>query len=237
MIVKADESIVGTIGGGAVELQVIQEALEAIRCRKARRFKYNLTSDLGMCCGGAMEVFIEPILSKPEMIIFGAGHTGAALCRLGKFLDFHVTVVDERPEFANREQLPQADTILAKFHKMAFKELAFGKNCYIAILTHDHQFDQEILSFCARQEWAYLGMIGSERKAAKAFERLRADGVTAEVIRKIHSPMGIQIGAQTPEEIAVAIFSEIIATKSGQVASLPSMKWEGKSKKKAAVAK
>ncbi len=232
MLVKSDGSIVGTIGGGAVEKQVIEDALDVLSTRTAKRAKYNLTYDLGMCCGGAMEVFIEPIVAKSNLIVFGAGHTGAAICRLGKFLDFHVTVVDERPEFANQERLPEADKILAKFHKNAFKELTFDKNCYIIIVTHDHQYDQEILNYCARQEWAYLGVIGSVRKAAKAFERLRAQGIEEDIIQKIHSPMGLQIGAQTPEEIAVSLFAEIISIKNGVSTTVPSMKWEGVSKKK-----
>ncbi|MFQ5823931.1 MAG: xanthine dehydrogenase accessory protein XdhC [bacterium] len=232
MLVKSDETILGTIGGGAMEQQVIQDALEVISNRIAKRAKYKLSSDLGMYCGGAMEVFIEPIITKSNLIIFGAGHTGAALCRIGKFLDFQVTVVDERPKFANQKHLPDADKILAEFHKKAFEILTFSKNSYIIIVTHDNQYDEEILSDCAKQEWAYLGMIGSKRKAAKAFERLRAEGLKEEIIQKIHSPMGIQIGAQTPEEIAVAILAEIISIKYGVSASVPSMKWEGVAKKK-----
>ncbi|MFQ6116602.1 MAG: XdhC family protein, partial [bacterium] len=166
-------------------------------------------------------------------IIFGAGHTGAALCRLGKFLDFRVTVIDERPEFANQQQLPEADKIVAKSHEKAFEELNLGKDSYIIVVTHKSVYDEEIISHCVKQEWAYLGMIGSKRKAAKAFERLRAEGVTENIIRRIHSPIGLQIGAQTPEEIAVAIIAEIIAIKYGVSDTVPSMKWQGASRKKA----
>lgn len=232
MIVKSDETIVGTVGGGAVEKQIIADALEVIRSNKIMRSKYDLTSDLGMCCGGSMEVLIEPVSSKLKLIVFGAGHTGKALQRLGRFLDFHVTVVDERPEFANQENLPDAHKIISKFHKLAFEELTFDYQTYITVVTHDHQYDKEILLHCAKQDWVYLGMIGSERKAAIALDYLREKGIGDEIIRKIHTPMGLQIGAQSPEEIAVSIFSEMIAVQKGVQPSLQEMKWEGTSKKK-----
>jgi len=215
ILVNERGEITGTIGGGAIEQKVIQDALELMRIGKAERRVYHLTHDLGMCCGGTMEVFIEPLQRPLEIVIFGGGHVGKALGRQMKLLDYHLTIVDERPEFANADRFPEADRIFCESSRLALKKFSFHEQLVVLIATHDHQLDQEILLECAPLEWSYLGMIGSRRKAQKALDRLRSEGISEEIIARIQTPMGLDLGAQTPEEIAVSIAAQIIAQRHG----------------------
>ncbi len=224
ILVNEHGDITGTIGGGAIEQKVIQDALELMRLGKAERRTYHLTHDLGMCCGGTMEVFIEPLQRPLEIIIFGGGHVGKALGRQMKLLDYHLTIVDERPEFANSDRFPEADRIFCESSKQAIKKISFNEQLVVLIATHDHQLDQEILFECAPLEWSYLGMIGSRRKAQKALDRLRTEGISEEIVARIQTPMGLAIGAQTPEEIAVSIAAQIIAHRHGATSSMKAMK-------------
>ena len=214
MIVKEDGSTAGTIGGGAVEKKITEVALECIEGAETKVIKYKL-EDLGMACGGGMSIFLEPLLSAPDLIIFGAGHIGSALSRVGSLLGFATTVVDSREEFANRERLPWADRILAQDYQNALQQLSFTDNSYLVILTHRHANDFEILEYCIEKPFNYLGMIGSRKKVATAFQQLRDKGISEESIKRVHSPIGISIGAETPEEIAVAIAAQLIAVRSG----------------------
>jgi len=224
MIVKEDGSIVGSVGGGAFEKKIIEDALLALQEGTPRTVQYHLTYDLEMCCGGSAEAFIEPLVPAQKLFIFGAGHIGSALTKIGKLLGFHVTVVDDRPEFANAERLPDAGHIIGKRYDEAFADLHFDEKTYIVVVTHDHQYDKEVLEYCATQPFAYLGMIGSKRKAKRGLDYLRSRGARPEQIAKIHTPMGLDIGAQTPEEIAVSIAAEIIAVKYGLEPKVASMK-------------
>jgi xanthine dehydrogenase accessory factor len=185
---------------------------------------YHLTHDLGMCCGGTMEVFIEPLQRPLEIVIFGGGHVGKALGRQMKLLDYQLTVVDERPEFGNADRFPEADRIFCESSKQAIKKISFHEQLVVLIATHDHQLDQEILVECAPLEWSYLGMIGSRRKATKALDRLRSEGISEEIIARIQTPMGLDLGAQTPEEISVSIAAQIIAQRHGATTNMKVMK-------------
>jgi xanthine dehydrogenase accessory factor len=213
MIVKADGSTVGTIGGGAVEKKITEVALEGMQGGETKVIHYKL-EDLGMACGGGMSIFLEPLLSAPDLIIFGAGHIGSALSRIGSLLGFATTVVDSRDEFANRERLPWADRVLAQDYKKALPQLSFTDTSYLVILTHRHANDFEILEYCIKKPFYYLGMIGSRKKVATAFQQLREKGSSEESIKRVHAPIGISIGAETPEEIAVAIAAQLVAVKS-----------------------
>jgi len=215
MLIHEHGEITGTIGGGAIEQKVIEEALELMRHGKAERRVYHLTQDLGMCCGGTMEVFIEPLQRPLQMVVFGAGHVGRALSRQMKLLDYQITMVDERPELANADRLPEADRILCESCHLALKKISFHDQLVVVIATHDHQLDQELLLACAPLEWAYLGMIGSRRKALKALDRLRQEGISETILTRVQTPMGLRIDAQTPEEIAVSIAAQIIAHHHG----------------------
>jgi xanthine dehydrogenase accessory factor len=214
MIIKADGATVGTIGGGAVEKKITEEALECIQETEAKVIHYEL-EDLGMACGGGMSIFLEPLISAPDLIIFGAGHIGSALSRIGSMVGFTTTVVDSRDEFANRERLPWTDNLVAEDYPKAIQELSFTETSYLVILTHRHANDFEILEYCIEKPFYYLGMIGSRKKVATAFQQLRAKGIGEESIKRVHAPIGISIGAETPEEIAVAIAAQLIAVRSG----------------------
>ncbi len=213
MLVRPDGSIAGTIGGGAVEQKIIEEALALMKGGSSKLITYEL-KDIGMQCGGGMSVFVEPLVPAPQLLIFGAGHIGTCLTQIGKMLEFSVTVVDNRSEFANAERLPWADTIIAEEYAAAIEKAAFNARTYVVILTHKHSHDYEVLEMCLKKNWCYLGMIGSRAKVAKVFDQLRAKGVTDELIQKIHSPVGIKIGANTPSEIAISILAEIIQARS-----------------------
>jgi len=213
MLIRTDGSIAGTIGGGAVEQKVIDEALQLMKGGASKLLTYEL-KDIGMQCGGGMSVFVEPLVPAPQLIIFGAGHIGTCLAQIGKMLEFSVTVVDNRPEFANAQRLPWADTIIAEEYAAAIEKAVFNARTYVVILTHKHTYDHEVLEKCLDKTWAYIGMIGSRVKVAKVFDLLRGKGVTDEIIKKIHSPLGMNIGANTPAEIVISILAEIIQVRS-----------------------
>ena len=220
MLVKPDGSIIGTVGGGAVEKRLIEEALTALEKGQPKSLHLNLGKELAMSCGGAITAFIEPLISIPQLIIFGAGHIGSALTRLGKMLGFRVIVSDSRSEYANHERLPDADQIFAAPYQDSLPNLKFDENTYVVILTHQHAHDQEILEYCVQKPLAYLGMIGSKTKIKKAFDRLREQDIDEKLIAKIHSPIGLDIGAETPEEIALAIAAELVAVRKGHASNL-----------------
>jgi xanthine dehydrogenase accessory factor len=218
MLVKKDGSTTGTIGGGAIEKKIVDEALLLMSAGTPKLFRCEL-KDIGMSCGGGMSVFLEPLLPAAQLIIFGAGHIGCALSQIGRMLDFNVTVVDNRGEFANREHLPHADTIIAEDYQKVLENFVSSENSYIIIVTHKHAHDFEILEQLIHKPFCYLGMIGSRSKVAKAFQQLRDKGTSEEIIKKIYSPVGISIGASTPAEIAISIAAELVAVRSGAKAA------------------
>jgi xanthine dehydrogenase accessory factor len=215
MLIRADGSIAGTIGGGAIEKKIVDEALQLMSASSPKFVRYEL-KDIGMTCGGGMSVFLEPLLPAAQLIIFGAGHIGNVLSRIGKMLDFNVTVVDNRPEFADRALLPWADIVIAEDYQKAIDALTLTDNTCLVILTHKHGHDFEVLEQVLHKPFRYLGMIGSRTKIARAFQQLRDKGVDETIIQKIHSPIGIDIGANTPAEIAISIAAELVAVRSGK---------------------
>lgn len=215
MLVYQDGSIDGTIGGGAVEKAVLDVAANMINTNQTKLLDYDLGKDLAMSCGGKMTIFLETLSPQPQLLIFGAGHIGAALAKIGKMLGFKITMVDNRPEFANKDRLPEADTIFTMEYDLALEKVSFTPESYIVLVTHRHAHDQEILEHCVQQSCKYLGMIGSKTKVKKSFDLLRQKRIPEEIINKIHSPIGLDIGADTPEELAIAIAGEMIAVRTG----------------------
>lgn len=210
MIVKDDGASYGTIGGGALEMQVIKDALDVIHTKKPRIFEHALVHDHGMCCGGKVKIFIEPIMAKKKLFIFGAGHIGKALSQFASQLDFRVTLVDERENVFNGLN-PEQIICINKKHKTAFKELEFDNNTFVCVVTHNHAFDREIVQFCAKMPHSYLGMIGSKRKVEIA-KKIFISGklLSGKELKNIDWPMGIPIKTQAPEEIAIAILAKLI---------------------------
>ena len=217
MVVFADGtdmgSIEGTIGGGAVEHQVRREALDAIAHTAPRLVEVALTTQLGMCCGGQMAIFIEPVRAHPPCIIFGAGHVATALCKTAAAAGFTVTVCDPREELCNAERFPDAHRLALDYDEEDFAALPFGPDAFAVVVTHDHPTDQRLAELCLRQATRYVAMIGSRRKATLARERALAKGIAASDVDRLHSPAGLDIGAETPEEIAVSIVAEMIQVR------------------------
>lgn len=210
MLVYGNGSIEGTIGGGALEKAVIAQALDVLKDKKARTVKHNLVTDLAMCCGGSVELFIEPIMNKQHVYIFGAGHIGKALAKFATELDFGVTLIDERYDAFDGLNVPEA-TRIQSHHATAIAELVFNENAYVVILTHDHAYDREILALCSKQEHAYIGMVGSDRKVAIAKRNLISANILTEAeVEKIDMPIGVDIHAVTPSEIAISILARLI---------------------------
>ena len=220
MLVRADGSIVGTIGGGSLEAQTIKQAVRAIKQGQSQRLHFNLTAEggeLGMICGGDTEVFIEPILPSPTLYIFGGGHISLPLAKIGKILGFKIAVMDDRAEFANPQRFPEADQILAEDFSTAFSKLKINKASYIVIVTRNHQYDELVLELALGTEPKYIGMIGSKTKNKAVFSHLLAKGIAQEQLNKVHAPIGLEILAQTPEEIAVSILAEIVKVRHSPV--------------------
>jgi xanthine dehydrogenase accessory factor len=214
MLVTADGKIKGTIGGGAIEHQAYQEALKMIDGNESKLAHYELTnadaSKEGMTCGGIVDVFLEPIKPLPSLIIFGGGHISFFLARIGKMVDFRVTIIDDRPEFANPERFPEADETICEDLATVMNKLEINSSSYIVIVTRGHQNDEQVLQWAAKTNAGYIGMIGSKRKIKTSYAYLKTKGITQEQLDRVHSPIGLAIGAETPEEIAVAIMAEII---------------------------
>ncbi len=218
MIIYEDGSTVGTVGGGAIEKMVAEEAVKRMGTDQSVIVKHNL-KDIGMECGGGMSVFLEPLNPAPQLFVFGAGHIGSVLARIGKMLDFSVAVIDDRPEYANAEKLPGVDTVIPRPYTEAIKELTFTQQTYIVILTYKHAHDFEVLAECINKPYRYLGMIGSRKKVNTCLEGLREQGVGEDRIETIHAPVGIDISANTPSEIAVSIAAELIAVRNKEGAT------------------
>lgn len=215
MVVLADGSLRGTVGGGAIEKQIIEaaQALFGDPGATSKVIETHLTHDLGMCCGGKMKVFLEKHAELPRLWVFGAGHVAKELAALAKQVGFHVTGVDERPEWASRERFPTADELLVRNPADCARELPGGADCYFCITTHDHPLDQACLEALLRKPAAYLGVIGSRRKAERFKMRLTAAGFTEAELARVRSPMGLPINAFTPAEIAVSIVSELVQVR------------------------
>ena len=218
MIVYADAHIEGTVGGGEMESRVIRDALEAIKTDDAKIVHYELidpkSGDPGVC-GGELEIFVEPIKPKPTLLVIGGGHVGKALVHLGKWLGFRVVLSDDRPDFCNADWAPGADEYLV----MTIRELAtrfkFHSQTYIVMPTRGVPLDVEGLPTLLDVPYAYLGVIGSRRRWATAVKRMQGDGVSAEKLSRVHAPMGLELNAETPEEIALSILSEIVMQMRG----------------------
>ncbi|MBA7483129.1 hypothetical protein ES707_18640 [subsurface metagenome] len=215
MLVRADGSILGTIGGGSIERQVIKEAVGIIKRGKPQRLCYRLKKgeELGMICGGDMEVFVEPILSEPTLYIFGGGHIALPLAKMAKLVGFKIVVIDDRPEFANSQRFPEAELTLAENFAKAFSKLKIDKSSYIVIVTPGHKGDEAVLEGALATEAKYIGMIGSKTKNKAVYSHLLAKGISQELLDKVHAPIGLNIQAQTPEEIAVSILAEVIQAR------------------------
>lgn len=214
MVVFQDGTFVGTVGGGEVESRVIKEALSSFEDGKTRRLEYSLIDpkrgDPGGC-GGTMEVYVEPILPQATLVVIGGGHVGKAVAHLAKWLNFHVVVCDDRSEFTSNEVNPDADVLLNIPMCDLPDHISIGPFTYIVLSTRGSDVDvaglPDLMKKCNP---AYIGVIGSKRRWATTRKGLVDAGISEEVISKIHSPIGIELQAETPEEIALSILAEVL---------------------------
>lgn len=229
MLVRDDGSIFGTIGGGCVEADVWQAAREVMESEKPRTLTFNLNQDpkydTGLVCGGTLDIFIEPVLPPALLYIFGAGHVSVNLYKVAKNAGFDVIVVDDRDAYANRERFPQANEVIAEDFDQALARLTPNESSYIVIVTRGHRDDMRVLRWAVQTRARYVGMIGSKRKTIRIFRELQEEGVPAQLFERVHAPVGLDIGAVTPEEIAVAITAELIAIRRHAERALPHMSW------------
>jgi len=229
MLVRDDGSIVGTIGGGCVEAEVWQAAREVMESEKPRSLTFNLNQDpkydTGLVCGGTLDIFIEPVLPPALLYIFGAGHISVNLYKVARGAGFDVTVVDDRESYANRERFPDAKEVIAEDFERAMLKLDPNESSYIVIVTRGHRDDMRVLRWAVQSQARYIGMIGSKRKTITIFRELTKEGIPAERFQRVHAPVGLDIGAITPEEIAVAITAELIAVRRHSERALPHMSW------------
>ena len=229
MLVRDDGSIVGTIGGGCVEADVWQAAREVMESEKPRTIKFDLNQDpkydTGLVCGGTLEVFIEPVLPPALLYIFGAGHVAVNLCRVAANAGFDVTITDDRSSYATRERFPSAHEVHALDFDEATQKFDPNESSYIVIVTRGHRDDMRMLRWAVQTRARYVGMIGSKRKVIEIFKTLQHEGVQAHLFDRVHAPIGLDIGAITPEEIAVSITAELIAVRRHATSAIPYMSW------------
>jgi xanthine dehydrogenase accessory factor len=229
MLVRDDGSIFGTIGGGCVEADVWQAAREVMESEKPRTVTFNLNQDpkfdTGLVCGGTLDIFIEPVLPPAVLYIFGAGHVAVNLYRVASNAGFDVVVVDDRESYANRDRFPDAQEVIADDFDNAMARLTPSESSYIVIVTRGHRDDMRCLRWAVQSKARYIGMIGSKRKTIAIYKELRNEGLPAQLFGRVHAPVGLDIGAVTPEEIAVSITAELIAIRRHAERAQPHMSW------------
>lgn len=216
MLVRDDGSIAGTIGGGCVEAEVWAAAKEVMHKEAPRKMVFNLnneaTYDNGLICGGTLEVFVEPILPQPVVYLFGGGHVSMAVAKAAFAAGFGIAVVDDRESFANKERFPMAQDIHTSYED-AFAKIQPNVATYLIIVTRGHKEDMRVLAWAVRTDARYVGMIGSKRKVLSVYKALEEEGYKPEEFERVYAPMGLEIGALSPEEIAISIVAELIAVR------------------------
>ncbi len=220
MLIYEDGRHTGTIGGGCSEAEVCRAAAAAILSGTPSLLKFDLTGDDaedgGMICGGSMEVYVEPVLPDPTLVIFGAGHVSRCVADIAYTLGFRVHVVDDRIKYACRDRFPRADALHVGGWEEVFQQVPVNGSTYLLIVTRGHQYDLACLRFALQSPAKYVGLMGSSRKVKLFFETLAKEGMDPAQFKRVHSPVGIQIGSETPEEIAVSIAAELISIRKQQ---------------------
>ncbi|MBI4455928.1 MAG: XdhC family protein [Acidobacteria bacterium] len=219
MLIRQDGSFIGTVGGGCTEAEVWQAAQDVMAKGKPKMLRFTLNQQDaardGLVCGGTVEFFIEPILPDPQLVIFGAGHISHFISKVAKLAGFKVTVVDDRARYASRERFPEADEVLVCEFDRIREQVRLHSNSYVIIVTRGHGHDQVVLEQVIDSPARFLGMVGSRRKSKIIFDYLRSRGISEELIARVESPVGVEIGSETPEEIAVSIVAHMIAVRKG----------------------
>jgi len=216
MLVREDGTIAGTVGGGCVEADVWAAAKEVMQKEAPRKLVFHLNNeanyDNGLICGGTVEVFVEPILPQPVVYLFGAGHVSTAVARAAHAVGFGICIIDDREAFANLQRFPMAQEVFTSFDE-AFAKLHPNASSYIVIVTRGHKEDMRVLAWATRTDARYVGMIGSKRKVLSVYKALEKEGYRIAEFENVHAPMGLEIGALSPEEIAISIVAELVAIR------------------------
>src|SRR5262245_679904 len=214
MLVRDDGSTLGSVGGGCVEAEVWAAAQDVLREEKSRVMSFDLTdesmAESGLICGGKLEIFIEPILPTPRMVIFGAGHISTQVSKIAAISGFRTTIVDNRPVYANAERFPEAEAIFSESFEEAFERIVPNENTYIVIVTRGHQEDQNVLRWAVQTNARYVGMIGSKRKIRSIADQLETEGISRERLERIFMHIGIDICAVLQEGIRVHIIETVV---------------------------
>ena len=227
LLVREDGSMAGTIGGGCVEAEVWNAAREVIETEKPKHLTFNLGQDAaydnGLICGGQLDVFVEPVLPVPHAFIFGAGHISKSLSKVATLAGFATVVVDNRESFANRDRFPEADAVHAAEYEDVFPNLPINENSYVIVVTRGHRDDMRVLKLAMGTPARYIAMIGSKRKVINVVRELEKEGIPGADFERIHAPMGLDIGAVSPEEIAISVTAEMIAVRRGATSNWRSL--------------
>lgn len=216
MVVSRDGRLRGTVGGGCVEAEILWRARQAIEKRKCEIVSYDYNADEdenGLICGGSVKVFIEPVLPSPRVYIVGAGHISVPLARVARVAGFEVAVFDDRIKYANRERFPEAEVVKAGPISELAGEFSYGDNAFVVIVTRGHAMDEEALRTFIQYDTAYLGLIGSVSKIETIFQRLAKEGIPREKLDEVRAPIGLDLGGNSPGEIAISIVSEMLMTR------------------------
>jgi xanthine dehydrogenase accessory factor len=219
MLVFEDGSTIGSIGGGSTEAEVVEEARRVLETEKASLRKFKLTQEEaardGLICGGTVEVFVEPLLPDPKLLLMGGGHLAQAIDQAARRVGFKVSVADDRASFANRERFPEAEeTIVAPFEE-SLDHIDVTENSSILIVTRGHGYDQVVLEKAIHTPARYIGLVGSRRKIRIILKNLLDQGIPPDAFSRLYAPIGLEIGSETPQEIAVSVVAELIALRKG----------------------
>jgi len=217
LLLREDGSTLGTVGGGAIERVVLEGLQHALVSQQPELLIRDLAHDLGMCCGGRMEIFVEPILPTPRLWLLGAGHVAKPTATLARSVGFEVHVIDEREELNTAERFPECQRVLGD-PADELRKATLGEADWVLIMTHDHQLDEAALAAAAGKNAQYVGLVGSKRKVFRLVERVRERRAGDFPLERVFAPVGLDIGAVSPEEIAVSIVAELVALRHGRPA-------------------
>jgi xanthine dehydrogenase accessory factor len=235
MLVYADGRTVGTIGGGCYENEAFWKAREAIKSRKPINLKFELNDDFaqenGLVCGGQMEIFVEPVEPAPELYVIGAGHVGYFVARMAHEVAFKVHVVDDREKFASTDRFGPGIDVIVDHIPTWLANNTLPATAYVVVVTRGHTHDLDAMRALIATPHRYIGLIGSKAKVKRIYDLLMDEGASKESLQNVHAPIGLDIGATTPQEIAVSILAEMIGVKHGKISNASvaavSMRWDG----------
>jgi xanthine dehydrogenase accessory factor len=217
LLVREDGSMMGTVGGGCVEAEVWNAAREVIDREKPKNLSFSLGQDAaydeGLICGGQLSIFVEPVIPQPYAFIFGGGHVSKSLSKVASMAGFTTVIVDNREAFANKERFPEAEATYAEEYEDVFPKLPITTSSYLIIVTRGHRDDMRVLRWAVTTQAKYIAMIGSKRKTISVVHELENEGFPRETFERVFAPMGLEIGAESPEEIAVSVVAEMIAAR------------------------